>query len=142
MYNRSNYHHAPVHLANLLESFLGKETVFNDSRNYGAASVNIREDEQKYELQLLAPGLQKEDFKISVDKNMLNISYERKEEEKETRDKWLRQEFRMKPFKRSFALNEKIDVAGIQAQYEQGVLSVELPKKEKEEPQTVSISVQ
>jgi HSP20 family protein len=141
MYNRSNYHHAPVHLANLLESFLGKETSFNESRNYGAASVNIREDEQKYELLLAAPGLQKEDFKISVEKNMLSISYERKEE-KETTDKWLRQEFRMKSFKRSFALNEKIDVTGIQAQYEQGVLRVELPKKEKEEPQTVSISVQ
>lgn len=140
MYNRSNY--APAHFANLLESFIGKETGFHEARNYGTASVNIREDENKYELSLVAPGLQKEDFKISVDKNTLSIGYERKEENKETKDKWLRQEFRMRSFKRSFALNEKIDVTGIQAQYEQGVLRVDLPKKEKEEPQTVSISVQ
>jgi HSP20 family protein len=142
MYNRSNYSHAPLHLAHFLESFISKEPGFNETRNYGTASVNIREDEHKYELLLVAPGLQKEDFKIGIDKNTLSIGYELKEENKDARDKWLRQEFRMKSFKRSFALNDKIDVAGIQAQYEQGVLRVELPKKEKEEPQTVSISVQ
>jgi len=131
-----------MHLAQFLESFIGKEHGFHDARNYGNASVNIREDESKYELSLVAPGLQKEDFKISVDKNTLSISYDRQEEEKEVKDKFLRQEFRMKSFKRNFALNDKIDVTGIQAQYEQGVLRVDLPKKEKEEPKAVSISVQ
>lgn len=143
MYNRSHYSNAPVHFANLIDGLINhRELGFAENRNFGTASVNVREHDDKYELQLVAPGLQKEDFKIAIDKNTLTISFDQQEEAKETKDKWLRQEFKMKSFKRSFALNEKIDVNSILAVYENGVLNISLPKKEKEEPKTVSISVQ
>ena len=135
MYNRVN-RQAPVHFANLLEGFLNNEIAQHK------ALVNVRENENQYEVQVIAPGLHKEDFSIHVEKDMLHIAFEQKKETKETEDKWLRQEFRMPSFKRSFALNEKVDANGISAVYENGILSVGLPKKEKEEAKSVSISVQ
>lgn len=135
MYNRVN-RQAPVHFANLLEGFLTNEFAQHK------ALVNVRENENQYEVQVIAPGLHKEDFSIQVEKDMLHIAFEQKKEAKETEDKWLRQEFRMPSFKRSFALNEKVDASGISAVYENGILSVGLPKKEKEEAKSVSISVQ
>ncbi len=139
MYNRSNY--SPVHFGQVLEGLMNKDFSFEAKQRH-TASVNIKEDADKYELHLVAPGLQKEDFKISVEKNTLTLSYDKQEETKENSEKWLRQEYKMTSFKRNFSLNDKIDAAGISAQYDNGVLVVTLPKKEKEEPKTVSISVQ
>ena len=137
MYNRVN-RQAPVHFANLLEGFLNNEF----ARPEHKALVNIRENESQYEVQVIAPGLHKEDFSINVEKDMLHISFEQKKDTKETEDKWLKQEFRLQSFKRSFSLNEKVDANGISAAYENGILTVGLPKKEKEEAKSVSISVQ
>lgn len=139
MYNRSNYH--PAHFGHVLEGLMNKDFSF-EAKQRQMASVNIKEDADKYEMHLAAPGLQKEDFKISVEKNTLTLSYDKKEQTKESDEKWLRQEYKMSSFKRNFSLNDKIDTAGISAQYENGILVVTLPKKEKEEPKTVSISVQ
>jgi HSP20 family protein len=139
MHNRSNY--SPVHFGQVLEGLMNRDFSFEAKQRH-IASVNIKEDADKYELHLAAPGLQKEDFKISVEKNTLSLSYDKQEETKESSEKWLRQEYKMSSFKRNFSLNDKIDAAGISAQYDNGVLVVTLPKKEKEEPKTVSISVQ
>jgi len=147
MYNRT---HAPVHFGNLMEGFMKNDLgkVFYDNyRNDHFAQVNIREAADHYELQLAAPGWNKEDFKLSVDKNILTIGADHKEEQKEAgkdenKQQWIRQEFKTRSFKRSFTLNEKVDVAAIQAHYENGILLVNLPKKEKEEVKTVAISVQ
>lgn len=142
MYNKTRFHNAPVQFAHLLEGLMNPDLSFNDYKSKQNAMVNIRETADQYELQLLAPGLNKEDFKIDVDKNLLTISFEHKEESKETDQKWIRQEFKMSSFKRSFSLNEKIDAAAIKATYENGILNVSLPKKEKEEAKAVSIAVQ
>ena len=139
MYNRSNYH--PAHLGQVLEGLMNKDFSFETKQRH-TASVNIKEDADKYELHLAAPGLQKEDFKISVEKNTLSLSYDKQEATKESEEKWLRKEYKTNSFKRNFSLNDKIDTAGIAAQYDNGILVVTLPKKEKEEPKTVSISVQ
>jgi HSP20 family protein len=106
------------------------------------APVNIQETDKCYELHLIAPGLKKEDFKINIDRNILTISFEHKEEETEQIAKWLRKEYKMKSFKRSFTLNEKIDSAGITARYTDGVLNVSLPKKEQPELTAQEINVQ
>jgi HSP20 family protein len=141
MYSKTKFPSAPVHFANLLEGFMNNDFTNSERKFTQAPSVNIRENDDKYEMHLLAPGLQKEDFKIDVDKNLLTISFEHKEESKETEDKWLRQEFKKSSFKRSFSLNEKIDASAISATYQNGILQVNLPKKEKEELKSVSISV-
>jgi len=105
--------------------------------------VNIKETNAAYELHVVAPGLKKEDFRLSVEKDMLTISFEHKEENKtEGEDgKWLRSEYKMKSFKRNFTMNEKVDSAKISAKYADGILAVTLPKKEQAEPTTHEIAV-
>ena len=105
--------------------------------------VNIKETDTAYELHVVAPGLKKEDFRLSVEKDMLTISYEHKEENKAEGDngKWLRSEYKMKSFKRNFTMNEKVDSAKISAKYADGILAVTLPKKEQAEPTTHEITV-
>ena len=143
MYNKTRMHKSPLHFGNILEGLMNNDfNYLNEPTNAFTAQVNIRENDEQYQLQLIAPGLKKEDFSIAVDKNTLTIAFEQKEETKEDSSKWHRQEFKMRSFKRSFALNEKIDSNNISASYENGILSLALPKKEKEETKIVSISVQ
>ncbi len=131
-----------VQFGNLLEGLFNNDFKNGEFANTHSASVNIRENADQYEMQLIAPGLKKEDFKISVEKNTFTVSFDQKEEAKEESEKWIRQEFKLRSFKRSFTLNDKVDVAAINATYDNGILTVSLPKKEKEEPKTVSIAVQ
>jgi HSP20 family protein len=77
-----------------------------------------------------APGLEKADFNVKVDGNLLTISAEKKTAETVEGQKMIRTEFSLKSFKRSFTLDEKINAAGINAKYENGILNVLLPKKE------------
>lgn len=142
MYNKTRFHNAPVHFANLLEGLMNPEMNYPECKPSQSASVNIRENANQYEMHLVAPGLKKEDFKIDVDKNLLTISFEHKDESENTSEKWLRQEFKMRSFKRSFSLNENIDASAISATYQNGILHIGLPKKEKEAAKAVSISVQ
>lgn len=104
-------------------------------------AVNIKETDKAYELHVVAPGLSKEAFKLNVDRNILTISFEKKEEETEENAKWLRSEYKFKSFKRSFTLNEKIDSSAISASYNNGILNVNLPKKEPVEVTTQEILV-
>ena len=75
--------------------------------------VNIIEKADHYHIQLAAPGLGKEDFNVKLDGNVLTISAEKKEEVKNETDKMIRKEFSNRSFKRSFTLDEKIDVTVI-----------------------------
>lgn len=92
--------------------------------------VNVKETETGYELQVAAPGIRKEDLKLNVNDKTLTISFEQSEEPKESTDKWLRHEFKVRSFKRSFTLGEKIDTEKISAAFEHGILNLSLPKKE------------
>ncbi|MDQ2751439.1 MAG: Hsp20/alpha crystallin family protein [Bacteroidota bacterium] len=92
--------------------------------------VNIHETEDGFHLELVAPGLQKEDFKINVEKGLLTVSYEKKLDNEEKAYKTHRREFAVSSFKRSFSLDEKMNADEIKAKYEAGVLQVFLPKKE------------
>ncbi|HSN60941.1 MAG TPA: Hsp20/alpha crystallin family protein [Ferruginibacter sp.] len=90
--------------------------------------VNITEKPSLFLVELAAPGFEKSDFIVKLDGNILNISTEKKEENKD--DKLIRKEFTSKTFKRSFTIDEKIDAEKIVAKYENGILKLELPKKE------------
>ena len=104
--------------------------------------VNIRENEKEYLLDVVAPGLTKEDFRVNLDNNLLTISFEKKEETVNESEKQLRTEYKFQSFKRSFTLDEKINAEGISAQYVNGVLTLNLPKKEDVKPATKQISIQ
>ena len=104
--------------------------------------VNIVEKAATYHVELAAPGFQKEDFVINLDNKVLTISAEQKTENTEETDKIIRKEFSNRSFKRSFTIDEKIDAEQIAAKYENGILKLDLPKKEPVQAGTKSINVQ
>lgn len=94
-------------------------------------SVNITEEKDNIKLELAAPGMDKNDFNISIDKDQLIISAEKeKQSEEKEENKWTRKEFNFSSFKRSFHLGEDINIEKIDASYENGILKLVLPKKE------------
>lgn len=97
---------------------------------FGFPPVNIDEHTNSYQLQVAAPGWNKADFSLKLDNNILTVSAEKKEEAPVEQVKSIRREFGSKSFKRSFTLDDKIDAANIGASYENGILTVTLPKKE------------
>ncbi|WP_205513301.1 Hsp20/alpha crystallin family protein [Longitalea arenae] len=104
--------------------------------------VNLKETEGSYEMELVAPGLRKEDLQLNISGDMLTISFEEKKEEKESNEGWLRQEYRKRSFSRSFHLNDAIDTDKVSAHYENGILHVTLPKNEKSKQRSKSIRIE
>lgn len=140
MYNyRKAYGMMPHTFGGLVKDM--NKMFYDDNWSNVTAPVNIKETETAYEVQVVAPGLNKEDFKITVDDNNLKISFEQKEENKETSDKWIRNEYRFRSFKRSFTLSDKVNAEGISARYTDGILYLNVPKKEAAEKTTKEISV-
>lgn len=92
--------------------------------------VNIHETADVYYMELAAPGFEKADFNVKLEENLLTISTERNAESTENNGKVIRREFSSKSFKRSFTIDDKIEAQNITAKYEQGILKLELPKKE------------
>ena len=125
---------------------------FNESVWNGFTPVNVKETEKSYNLEIVAPGFEKTDFNVHVDQNILTISVEKKEEKKDDSDpsaiaqdyrneKQIRREYSYRSFKRSFTLDEKIDASNIDAKYVNGVLTLNLPKKETVKPSVKEISI-
>lgn len=103
--------------------------------------ANIIEKAEAYQVELAAPGFDKADFNVKLDGKILNISAEKKTEAAKENEKMIRKEFGYRSFKRSFTLDEKIDATNITAKYENGILKLELPKKEelKNAPKEIAI---
>ena len=116
-------------LDSFLDSFLN-ESSLNTSSRMNFPAVNISETKDVYELIFNVPGRNKEDFKITVDKNILTVAFDKKEESKDESRKQIKNEFTLQSFKRSFTLDEKIVAENIAAKYENGLLILSLPKKE------------
>jgi HSP20 family protein len=93
-------------------------------------AVNIYENNEKFEIEIAAPGLEKEDFKIDL-KNDYLLVYSEKKDKKEEKEKGkvVRSEFRYSSFQRSFALPKEVNITDIKATHKNGVLTIELPKK-------------
>ena len=101
---------------------------------YTAPAINVIENEIEYDVELAAPGLDKEDFKIHVDAdNNLHIEMEKKSDNKEEKKhgRYLRREFSYEKFQQTLLLPDDVDAEKIEARMEKGVLNVHLPKKEK-----------
>jgi HSP20 family protein len=105
-------------------------------------AVNIKETETDYVLEIVAPGFQKEDFKINLDNNTLTVSTEKKEETENKNEKFIRKEFKEHSFSRSFTIDENIDVENISAKYVNGILTLNLAKKQQVKPEVKEISIQ
>ena len=98
-------------------------------------AVNVKEDNDSYTIEVAAPGMTKEDFKVDYENGRLTISSERKNESKEKDGNYTRREFSYQSFQRSFTVPENI-VNGdkIAATYKEGILHISLPKREEVKP--------
>lgn len=114
---------------------------FNQTERKGFVPVNVKETDKSYQLEVVAPGFEKTDFKVHLDQDLLTISAEKKEEVKEDGSKNIRREYSYRSFKRSFTLDEKIDATNIEASYINGVLTLNLPKREAVKPQATEITI-
>lgn len=141
---RKNYGLTPATFSGMLDTMLTNnwDRMFSDDhQNYMNVPVNIKETDAAFEMDLVAPGLKKEDFNINIEKDVLTVSFEHKEEKKETTDKVIRNEYKFRSFKRSFTLSDKINAEGISAKYTDGILSLNLPKAEPKADTTKKIEI-
>ena len=117
------------------DSFLG------DKLASRAPAVNISETENEFHIELAAPGLKKADFKINLDKNVLTVSADKKTENVEEGKKFSKREYSYNSFTRSFTLPEVADAGKIEAEYTDGVLKLNVAKKEEAKVQPREIAV-
>lgn len=125
-------------IPSFFDDFLGRDLSdwLTNSFPYSGGSVpaaNIKETDKEFIVELAAPGMDKKDFNIELENNLLTISTEKKDEieEKDANGNYFRKEFNYHSFQRSFRVPENIvNVEKIQANYKDGVLNITLPKME------------
>jgi HSP20 family protein len=120
-------------LASMMNDFWNTDKFFSTPLFNGETlpAVNIRETKNNYELEVAAPGYKKEDFNITTENGMLNISAETSEEKNEEKENYTRREFSCASFVRTFTLPENVDKNDINAKYRDGLLLIELKKSGK-----------
>ncbi len=117
----------------------------NSNTNTTIPAVNIRETNENFEVEMAAPGMNKEDFRINLDNNILTINSEKQNQnEQKDGEKYSRREFSYESFQRTFHLpKEVVDSENIQAKYDNGVLRLLIPKREEAKqkpPRMIQIS--
>jgi len=121
----------------LFDDFFNRDLFDWSSSNFSNTNttmpaVNIRETGENYEVEVAAPGMSKNDFKVELDGNVLTISSERTSKNEENdNERYARKEFSYQSFQRTFTLQKDVvDIDKIQAKYENGLLHLLIPKKE------------
>ncbi len=130
-----------------IDEFFGKDwmdSVFSDRPGISTPAVNVKETNDNFTIEVAAPGLDKKDFKVDVDNNVLTISSEKefKNEEKEE-GRYMRREFSYASFTRSFSLPEAVEAEKIKAKHKDGILMITIPKREeakRKPPKQIEIS--
>jgi HSP20 family protein len=117
----------------------------NSVTNTTIPAVNIKETNDAFDVEVAAPGMKKDDFKVELDGNMLTISSEKTDEANEKEgERYSRREFSYQSFQRTFQLpKDVVDSDKIEARYENGLLHLVIPKKEEAKqrpPRMIQIS--
>jgi len=118
---------------NLVEEFFNGDLFprFFDAENrQSLPAVNILESKDDYRIEVAAPGLHKEDFKVNLDNNVLTVSSEKEEKQESNENKVMRREFSYYSFSRSFTLPQTINTDKMMANHKDGILTITVPKKE------------
>lgn len=126
-------------LNSFLDNFIGKGSIIKNSDF--VPSVNTREGEDAYYIELDLPGIKKEDINIDVNDNVLTVSGERKIKKEDKEDDYYKVESSYGMFERSFTLPENVDADNINAQSQDGVLEVVIPKLKKAEKKPKKIEI-
>lgn len=115
---------------NLFDHNFGTEFLSNFNTGITAPAVNIKETNEAFHLELAIPGMKKSDFDINVENKILTISSEVKTQDEEKNDHYTRREFGYSSFKRTFTLPDAVEPENIKATYQDGILEVNLPKRD------------
>lgn len=117
---------------NWVENFFAETDDFlknwNMDMNTMMPAINVKEDKEAFVIDVAAPGMKREDFKVEVDRGVLMISATTEEKKEEKTEDYRRQEFNYRDFRRSFWLPENIMADKIEAHYDNGILQLKLPK--------------
>ncbi len=130
-------------LPDLIDRFFNSEVERWNSNHFSNTnttlpSVNIKETEDNFEVEVAAPGFDKSDFNIELNNDILTISSDKTIDETETENnKVTRREFSYQSFTRSFTLPELVEDENISAKYENGILLITIPKKEEAKPKPI-----
>lgn len=126
--------HRPVSktFGNFFDDFFNRNLtdMFGSDFSTNVPSVNVVETEKAYKIELAAPGLEKGDFELKTERDFLTISAKREQKDEVNGGKYFRREFNYSSFSRSFQIPDSVDATAIDANYENGVLLINLPKKE------------
>ena len=106
------------------------DTFFNDRMVTRVPAVNISETENNYHVELAAPGLKKEDFKLNLERDVLTISVETTTDNQDNQKNYSKREYSYQSFVRSFTLPESADDSNINATYTDGILKIDIAKRE------------
>lgn len=117
------------------------DSFFSDRMMSRVPAVNVSETQDHYQIEMTAPGLNKNDFDVKLDRNILTVSVEQQKQDVQENKKFNRREFSYTSFVRSFALPETADDANIDARYENGVLKLQVAKKEEAKQVTRKIEI-
>jgi HSP20 family protein len=136
-------HNANRSALSLLSDLFNSDRFFSDRffSEEWIPAVNVHETEKSFGIELAAPGMKKEDFRIKAENGMLTISSEKKEEKDEKEKNYTRREFNYRSFSRSFTLPPNTNEDDITAKYEDGVLKLNIAKKESAAPKRKEIQV-
>tara|TARA_R110002073_G_scaffold72537_1_gene177190 strand:- start:167479 stop:167907 length:429 start_codon:yes stop_codon:yes gene_type:complete len=123
-------------LPTLLDDFIRDWSSTNFSKtNTSLPAVNIKENEDEFTVEVAVPGMDKKDFQIDLNNDVLTISSERKNENEVVEDNYTRKEYSYQSFKRSFNLPKNVvDSDKINATYKNGELTIAIPKREEAKP--------
>ena len=118
--------------SNLWYNFLNRDNdeFYVNSMTMRTPSVNIIEGKEDFLIEVAAPGLEKKDFTVNINHNLLTIEVKKELKSEASEARFSRREFSYSSFRRSFTLPDSIVHENIDAKYENGILHISLPKKE------------
>lgn len=130
-------------------SVINNDAFFNDffnesfpvARRGFEPTVDVRESDKSFFISAELPGLNKDDFKITVEDNTLILSGEKKVEKEDKGENYYRSERSYGKFHRAFRLTDAVDSGKIKADYKNGILEIEIPKSEKAKPKQIEVKV-
>ncbi len=133
-------------MPSLIDEFFGRdlmENFFENRTGINTPAVNVKETSEDFRIEVAAPGLDKKDFKVDLDNNVLTVSSEKEHKDEHEDEKYMRREFSYTSFSRSFSLPEAVDAEKIKANHKDGILTITIPKREeakRKPPKQISIS--
>ncbi len=146
-YNNYNNHRTNSNwLPDIFDDFFGHDWNWLTTSQKATPAYNVTESDKAYTIEVAVPGIRKEDCKIRLNDDVMTISVEKQQqlEEDGKKRRYLRKEFSYSKFEQSFSMPEEVDQKGVRAEVKDGVLTINLPKREvkKEEEKWQNIEVQ